>query len=417
MLRRTSCVLHLSIVVLLVGCRLSSPPPFACADAIGCVKVAPADPIRLGVLQVLSGDLERLGHRNLRSVELALDALGGELLGHPIELITEDSLCSKEGGRMAAAKIVANPQIVGVIGPTCSGAAASAMEVLSSAGLVMVAGSCSAPSLTSVNGEPGTDWHPGFFRTAQNDALSGRAAATFAFQVLGVTEAATVDDGDPYTGGLGDSFEQAFTELGGQIVLVATVNKGDTDMRPVLTAVARSGADLVYLPLFEQEGIHFVEQAQQVEGMESVTLMSAEGLYQATFFDAAGQAAIGLHLLIPATPGGPAHDEFVSRYLARYGESPEPPYYAHTYDAASLLLTAIEAAAVRDEEGALYIGRQALRDVLYATAGFEGLTGSLTCDEYGDCGVARFQVVRFDDPAAGLEGLAADPVYTYPPGP
>jgi branched-chain amino acid transport system substrate-binding protein len=171
------------------------------------------------------------------------------------------------------------------------------------------------------------------------------------------------------------------------------------------------------LPLFEQEGIHFVEQAQQVEAMESVTLMSAEGLYQASFFDAAGQAAIGLHLLIPATPGGPAHEEFVSRYLARYGESPEPPYYAHTYDAANLLFHALEEVVVQDGDGTLYIGRQALRDALYATTGFQGLTGSLSCDQYGDCGVARFHVVRLDDPAAGLEGLAANIVYTYPPDP
>ncbi len=66
-------------------------------------------------------------------------------------------------------------------------------------------------------------------------------------------------------------------------------------------------------------------------------------------------------------------------------------------------------------DGTLHIGRQALRDALYATAGYQGLTGSLTCDEYGDCGVARFQVTRLDDPAAGLEGLAANVVYTYPP--
>ena len=68
----------------------------------------------------------------------------------------------------------------------------------------------------------------------------------------------------------------------------------------------------------------------------------------------------------------------------------------------------------QDEDGTLRIGRQALRDMLYATSGYQGLTGSLTCDEYGDCGVARFQVVRLDDPAAGLEGLATNVVYNYP---
>jgi branched-chain amino acid transport system substrate-binding protein len=79
-----------------------------------------------------------------------------------------------------------------------------------------------------------------------------------------------------------------------------------------------------------------------------------------------------------------------------------------------LFLNTIEAAAVQDKDGTLHIGRQALRDALYATAAYPGLTGSLTCDQYGDCGVARFEVVRLDDPAAGLEGLATNVVYTYP---
>ncbi len=413
MFRRKSFVLLLFVALLLAGCK-PTPPPFECTDAIGCVEVAPGQPIRIGALQALSGTMARNGQDNLRAVELALDDRDGELLGHPIELKAEDSLCSKEGGSTAASKMVADPGIVGIIGPTCSGAAASAMVVLSEAGLVMISGSSTAPSLTSVAGEPGPDWQPGFFRTAQNDALSGRVAAIFAFQVFAVTEAATLDDGDPYTRGLANTFQTAFTDLGGEVVLAAGVNKGDTEMGPVLTAVARSGAKLLYFPVFPPEGDYIILQAREVEGLEYITLMSAEGLYQESTIEAVGEAGVGVHLVIPATPEGPARDALLAKYEAKYGEVPEAVYYAHTYDAANLLLDAIETVAVREQDGTLYIGRQALRDTLYATTGYQGLTGSLTCDEYGDCGVARFQVVRLDDPAAGLDGLAANIVYTYP---
>jgi len=410
-----SFILLLFAAVLLVGCQPAAPP-FECADAIGCVEVAPGDPIKIGALQALSGDLELLGMEQLRSIELALDDRGGELFGHPIELHSEDSRCSKEGGATAASKTVADPQIVGIIGPTCSGAAASAMKVLSEAGLVMISGSSTAPSLTSVGGEPGPDRQPGFLRTAQNDALAGRAAATFVFQQLAVRKAATINDGDPYTRGLTDTFEQVFTELGGEVVLAAAVNKGDTNMQPVLTAVARSGTELLFFPVFRPEGDYLVLQAGEVEGLGNVTLMSAEGLYFDAFIEVVGEAGIGLYLVIPTLPKGPAPDAFVSRYETKYGEEPATSYYAHTYDAANVLLNAIEAVAVGEEDGTLHIGRQALRDALYATSGYQGLTGSLTCDEYGDCGVARFQVMRLDDPAAGLAGLAANVVYTYPPG-
>jgi branched-chain amino acid transport system substrate-binding protein len=409
-------ILLLFCAAALAGCQLAVVP-FECGDAIGCAEIAAGDPVKIGVLQVLSGDLQLLGQRNLRSIELALDDRGGELLGHPIELKIEDSLCSREGGSTAAAKTVADPQIVGIIGPSCSGAAAAAMKVVSETGLVMISGSSSSPSLTSVGGEPGSDWRPGFFRTAQNDALSGRAAATFAIEELGVTRAATINDGDPYTRGLTDTFERVFAELGGEVVLAAVVNKGDTDMQPVLTAVARSGAELLFFPVFQPEGDYLVLQARQVGGLEKVRLLTAEGLYQDTFIEAVGEAGVGTYFNSPAKPKGPGYDAFASRYATKYQEPPTSEVYiGHTYDAVNLMLNAIEAVAVQDRDGTLHIGRQALRDALYATAGYQGLTGSLTCDEYGDCGVARFQVTRLDDPEAGLEGLGANVVYTYPPG-
>jgi len=382
------------------------------------VEVAPGEPVKIGELQPLSGDLSLQGAEHHRCTELALDDRGGELLGHPIELQTADSMCSGEGGITAALKVIADPQLVGIIGPACSGAAASAMGVVSEAGLVAIGGSCSAPSLTSVGGEPGADWKPGFLRTAQNDALVGRSAATFAFQVLGVRAAATINDGDAYTRGLTDTFEQALRELGGEVVLAAAVNKGDTDMRPVLAAVAASGAELVFLPVFRMEGDYLVLQAGEIEGMKNVVLMSAEGLYFDAFVQAVGQAGVGMYFAAPARPEGAAYDAFIARYETKYGGPPaNTPYHAHIYDAVNLLLDTIEAVAVREEDGTLHIGRQALRDALYATTGYEGLTGSLTCDKFGDCGVARFKVVRLDDPAAGLPGLEANVVYAYPPEP
>jgi branched-chain amino acid transport system substrate-binding protein len=414
MFRRRSFVLLLFAAVLLIGCR-ATDPIIDCFDPIGCVVIAPDQPVKIGVLQALSGDQEPFGLSGLRSIEIALDDRGSQLLGHAIELQIEDSLCSKEGGATAASKLAADPQIVAILGPSCSGAAETAIRIISEAGLAMISGSSTAPSLTSVGGKAGAYWQPGFLRTAQNDALSGRAAATFAFEVLGARKAATIDDGDPYTQGLAGSFRQVFSELGGEVVLSATVNKGDANMQPVLTAVATSKADLLFMPVFRPEGDLLVLQARGMEALASVTLMTAEGLYLETFLENVGEAGIGLHMVLPARPEGPAHDAFVSKYQAKYGQEPATSYYAHNYDAANLLFNALERVAVQDREGALYVGRKALRDALVGTSDFQGLTGTLRCDSYGDCGAARFQIVRLEDPAAGLAVLAANVVYTYLP--
>jgi branched-chain amino acid transport system substrate-binding protein len=287
---------------------------------------------------------------------------------------------------------------------------------MSQAGLVMISGANTAPSLTTIGGQQGPDWQPGYFRTSHNDEGEAQTAATFVFQELGVTKAATINDGDAYTRGLTGVFNQVFTELGGQIVLDAAINKGDTDMKPVLEAVAISQAELVFFPLFEPEGNHITLQAREVQGFENIILMGADAIFVSTFIKAVGSAGEGMYFVGPATPSGAAYEAFVAKYKSKYGEDPLGPFHAHGYDAANMLFEAIIKVAVKGEDGTLHLGRQALRDALYATSGFQGLTGTLSCDKFGDCAAASFKIVRLDDPAAGLEGLTNNVVYTYTPG-
>jgi len=413
MLQRKALFLFVVVVLFLAGCG-SAQAPFECADMFGCVQIEPDAPLKIGVIQNLTGEGPP-GLFMLHCVELALDSRNGRLLGREVELVSADAQCTGEGGTTAALQIAADPQIVGIVGPTCSGEAVTAIKVVSKAGLVMISGSATAPSLTAVGGQPGADWQPGFLRTAQNDALAGRAAAIFAYQELGKKRAATINVGDPYTQGLTDTFHQTFVELGGQLVLDATVNMGDQDMRPVLNAVAASGAELLFFPVYEPEGDHIVLQAAEMEPFEQITLMGAEGLYFETFIAAVGEAGVGTYLISPTFPKSPEYDALISRYEATYQEPPIPVYTATAYDAANLLLSAIESVAVQEKDGTLHIGRQALRDALYTTSGFPGLTGTLTCSRYGDCGVARFNVARLDDPAAGIQGLETNVIWTYPP--
>jgi branched-chain amino acid transport system substrate-binding protein len=410
-------ILVLLVTMLLTACQ-SAEPPFECTDAIGCVTIGPGEPIEVVALQVQSGEVAPLGIQYIQSSEMAIAERDNQLFDHPLVLHREDSLCSKEGGTTRAQEIITNPQIVAILGTTCSGAAVPAAKIMSEAGLVMVSAGNTAPSLTSVNGQPGTDWQPGYFRTVPSDTVQGRAAATFAFQELGVSKAATLNDGDTYTQGLTDVFSQVFTELGGEIVLDAAINKGDTNMGPVLTAVAVSEAELLFFPIFPPEGNFIIKQSNETEGFETIALMSADGLALDTVLQDVGPAGVGMYFVGPSNPDSPAYEAFDATFTEQYGEAPNPPFHALGYDAANLVLEAIEAVAVPGPsgDGTLHIGRQALRNYLYTTSGFEGVSGSLNCDEFGDCGATQFKVVRLDDPAAGIGVLADNVVYTYNPG-
>jgi branched-chain amino acid transport system substrate-binding protein len=388
-------------------------PAFECADPIGCVTVAPGEAIKIGVLQALSGDVAPLGKEQIRGIELALEDRKGALPGHAVLLQVEDTGCTPEGGANAALKIIADPQTVAILGTTCSGAAATASKAMSDAGLVMVSGNNSAPFLTAIADKPAPYWQPGYFRTASNEESAGKAAAIFAFERLGVLRAATIQDGDIYTRGLAEGFEDAFRNLGGEIVLAAGVNKGDREMDPVLAAVMNAGAELLFFPLFQPEGNHLLFAARKTPGFEKITLMSDGALIESSFIESAGEAGIGVYFVGPSRPEGPAVDALVMKYTSKFGARPGANYFLSAYDAADLLLTAIAAAAVREPDGQLHIGRQTLRDSLYATAAFEGVTGVLDCDEFGDCALPKFDVLRLDDPDAGLEGLLSNVMFTH----
>ena len=185
MSRRNSFVwtLLLAATIALAACQ-PKPPPFECTDAIGCVDIAPGEPLKLGVLQALSGGVAPIGVDQTRGIELALATRDNQLLGHPIELQIEDERCSSEGGTIAAMKVVADSQVVAILGTTCSGAATTASRVMSEAGLAMVSGANTAPSLAAIGGEPGADWQPGYLRTTHNEAVMAQAAATFVLQEL-----------------------------------------------------------------------------------------------------------------------------------------------------------------------------------------------------------------------------------------
>ncbi|WP_028584085.1 branched-chain amino acid ABC transporter substrate-binding protein [Desulfogranum mediterraneum] len=399
----------------LSSCSTQDTPPLECSDPLGCVRIAPEEPVQIGVLQALKGQVAPLGEAQLRGLELALAARGHRLLDHQVVLQIEDTGCTAEGGANAALKVIADPQTVAIFGTTCSGAAATAAKAMSSANLTMVSGNNSAPYLTSIGGEAAPGRQPGYFRTATNEENAGKAAAGYLYHQLGLRRAATINDNDIYTRGLTKSFKKAFLELGGELVLETSIHKGDRDMVPVLTAVARSGAQLLFFPLFQPEGNRVLLQARKIEALQDIVLISDGALIEQSFLDDVGVAAEGLYFIGPRRPEGPRVEQLDGAYRASYGEAPRVSYYLSGYEGADLLFHAIEQCALSARDGSLLVGRQALRDTLHAVRDYEGLGGSLSCDRFGDCSSPAFNVLRLDDHEQGLAGLERNVLYSWKP--
>lgn len=380
---------------------------------LGAIEVADGEAIKIASLQAISGDAASLGTDQVRAIELAIEDKG-EIAGHPIELaFNEDDLCNAEGGQTGATRIMADTDVVAVIGTSCSGAGVPASNVISEAGRILFSGSNTSPVLTSdLAGTAGAEYHEGYFRTAHNDGIQGAAAATFIFEELGLTQVATINDGDPYTAGLTGAFEAAYDGLGGEIVVSTAVTADQTDMRPVLTEIAAAGAELIYFPIFQPAGDFIAEQAQEVAGLEDTVLMGADGLLSDTYVVL--PQTEGMYFSGPNTPTTGAYDEFVAAYEAAYGEPPIQAFHAHAYDAAMMLFSAIENIG-QESDGTLVIDLQGLRDELHEIT-HEGLTGNLDCDEFGDCAsVEGIDIVQNTEETADIGAVRANIVITYTP--
>jgi len=376
-------VLTLLLALVALGLTVVQAQP-ECMDELGCIELGPDDPITVGYMLTTSGATSFLGDDSIGGIELALLSRDNELLGHELEIVGEDSLCSAEGGQTAAQRIASEETIVGVIGTSCSSAGVAALPIISEAGMIMISPSNTAPSLTDADEEAGGVWQPGYYRTAHNDLFQGAIAAEFAFDVLGAETLATIHDGSPYADGLQLVMAETFEELGGEVVFQGAVNVGDTDMTAILTEITTNPPDVLYFPIFEPEGNFIAAQSADIPGLEDTSLMAADGLLVESFPENTGDAAVGMYLSGPAI-AGEEYEEFLVTWDEEIGGVPPSGFHAHAYDATNMLLNAVEEVAEVGDDGSSSSGSQALRDALTATEDYDGLTGVLSCSETGDC--------------------------------
>ena len=379
-------------VALVLGFALLSVAQAAAPkDPLGVVTIKKGQPVHVAYWMVVAGADASLGIDTRRGVELAIADKGAKLLGHPIKLSGQDEGCNAEGGQAAATKLASDPTIVAAIGSNCSSAARPGAPILWKAGIPTVSPSNTAPYLTDP--KRGKEYD-GYTRTAHNDKVQGAVAAQFAIKKLGAKTAATIHDGSVYAEQLQAVFAEEFKKLGGTIVAQEAVAPTDTDMRPVLTKIATGKPDFIYLPIFIAAAGHITRQSKEVAGLEKVALMSADGSFSPDFYKAAGEAAVGMYHSSPDFSAfGAGYKDFLAKHQKKYGEKPIAPFHAHGYDAAMMVFAAVEKVGVKDGD-TLYIPRKAFRDALYATKGQKGLTGTISCNQFGDCADPRIAVYQ-----------------------
>lgn len=374
------------------GSGASGPAVDCNTVEFGCVTYDSGSPIRVGTLLAISGSVATLGLDSQHGVSLGIDYLDGkfdgtpgQILGHDVTLQNEDDLCAKEGGQKGGTKLANDPTILFVVGTTCSSSAEGvADKILSDKGIVLISPSNTAAGLTA------PDIHqPFYLRTAQNDAIQAKVVADFVSSKLGFTKAATIHDESPYAAGLTGGFKTFFEAQGGTVTAEEAITSTDTDFKPLLTSIAQTNPQIIYLPDFNPACALIAKQAKDVPALSGVALMGSDGCLASTFYDQAGSAADGFYLSGPlAAPACPTAcallDTYNQAYNDQYGKQ-TASFNANAFDAFNIVAKAIEAVAIQNADGSITIPRGALKDAVFATSDYQGITGTLTCIPTGDC--------------------------------
>lgn len=385
----------------LFGLLLSSlalPPliksPVQAQEPTEPLRIPAGEMIRVGLATDLSNILPAPGLDMAQAAQLAITQFNqrGGLLGFEVELVIEDDLCTPDGAEIVADSFIRYGDITAVVGHLCSGASIVASHRYQRARIPMMSIS-TADSFT----DQGLDVAN---RIALNDNIQGVVAARYIFKLLNLRQIIVLHDSSSYGEGLAETVAETFQLLGGRVLLFEGIASGEVDASAeALSRVADQHFDLVYFGGYDRDAAYLREQLHAL-GLDDVLLFSGDGVYNLDYLDFVRTLSEGTFVTFPRQVGDPgANAAFHTAYEAEYGISANElgPYHAQAYDAANLILIALQRSAVLDEDGSLLIDRETLIKNLRGLRRVRGLTGLISCDERGECGAGRIAVYQAQD--------------------
>ena len=310
---------------------------------VACQPAAPKT-IKIAILAPLSGDVATFGKSTRDGSLLAIEewnAKGG-VLGRQIETVIEDSQCEAEPAASAANKVINQDKVKFIIGEVCSKASIPVSEIATANKVLQISPSSTNPKVTT---DEAGNAKPTVFRACFIDPFQGTVGAKFALEELGAkTAAVLLDQGNDYVRGLAEFFRDAFEAGGGKVVVWETYTAGDKDFSAILTKVKDANPDILYLPDYYATVNLIAAQANQM-GIKAVK-MGGDG-WDSPELDQQATAGGFFTNHYSSEDTRPIVQDFVKRYQAKYGSVPDA-LAALAYDAANVLLTAIQQAGTDD---------------------------------------------------------------------
>ena len=313
--------------------------------ASGAFAGSHSENIKIGVILGFTGPIESLTPHMAAGAELAMSEVnesGALLGGATVESVRADSTCIDAGAATAAAeRLITADGVKGIMGADCSGVTGAILNNVALAnGVVMISPSATSPGLSHNDNED----NGLFFRTAPSDARQG-VVMTEVLMEEGIKEVAVTYTNNDYGKGLADSFVAAFEAAGGSLPINAAHEDGKADYAAEVGALAAAGGErLVVAGYGDQGGAGIIRAALDTGAFD--TFHFPDGMIGQALQDNFGDEIEGSTGQHPGTdsPGAAKYTE-----LAAGGDfDPTSPFSPESYDAAALIMLAMQAAGSSD---------------------------------------------------------------------
>ena len=333
---------------------------FVPALALGLLlplQFAHAERFKVGSIAATSGPVAELAQAIVDARELAanhINANGGVLDGRLVELISADSGCDPQVARGAAAQLVQDPEIVALVGPTCTAAAvAIGKDVAVPAGLALVSDAATGHALSEL------DDNDLVFRTAVSDAAEGAALAQLA-AALKLSRVAVIHLNDDYQSDMAKAFSKAFATGGGEVTRTVDYVPPADDFSSLIKAASEGKPDaLVLFTYFSAGGTELLLANEAADAFAKV--LAPQTMQDVAVDQTVGSDALAGKLFTTRAASmvtAPSFKAFALSYGASGGDA-SAPFVASGYDA--VFLVALSAEQAKSAERARIAG--ALRQV------------------------------------------------------
>ena len=298
-----------------------------------------AEDVKLGIIFGFTGPIESLTQPMAAAAELAMKEAtdsGIFLGGSTVSSVRGDSTCIDSAAAVSAAeRLVTSDKVNAIVGGDCSGVTGAILQnVARPNGIVMISPSATSPALSTAE-DDGL-----FFRTSPSDARQGQIMTEILME-QGITKVPVTYTNSDYGKGLAEAFEAAFTAAGGTVTLNAAHEDGKADYSAEVGALAAAGGDrFVIAGYIDQGGGGVLRAALDAGAFDSFHF--PDGMISVNLEDNFGSEIDGSTGQHPGTdsPGAAA----VADMGKANGFDGTSPFAPESYDAAALLILAMQAA-------------------------------------------------------------------------